>query len=255
MVDMSDALFGYMCVFLRTTGIFVTAPVLAARFIPPAVKVGLSLLVSFLLMPVVQAAPMGESYAETAVALLGEIGYGLFIGFMAAALLAAVDVAGQIVDVQMGFGLSNVLDPEQGHSSPLMGIFKYLLITLIFMMLDGHHLMIRALSKSFEIMPAGKVSLAAFWAQLSVTTAAQMLLIGVVLAIPIWAAMLITDVALGVVARAVPQMNVFVIGLPVKSLVGFMILSASIGFYGVFTEEIATTLRNLLESLLGVGIS
>jgi flagellar biosynthetic protein FliR len=174
---------------------------------------------------------------------------------MAAALLAAVDVAGQVVDVQMGFGLSNVLDPEQGLSSPLMGIFKYLLITLIFMMLDGHHLIIRALSKSFDIMPAGRVTLTAFWAQLSVTTVAQMLLIGIVLSIPIWAAMLITDVSLGVVARAVPQMNVFVIGLPVKTLVGFLILSASIGFYGVFTEEIATTLRNLLESLLGVGIS
>ncbi|MGI6662971.1 MAG: flagellar biosynthetic protein FliR [Bacillota bacterium] len=255
MVDMSDALFGYMCVLLRTTGIFVTAPVLAARFIPPAVKVGLSLTVSFLLMPVVETPPMSESYAQVAVMLLGEIFYGLFIGFMAAALLAAVDVAGQVVDVQMGFGLSNVLDPEQGLSSPLMGIFKYLLITLIFMMLDGHHLIIRALSKSFDIMPAGRVTLTAFWAQLSVTTVAQMLLIGIVLSIPIWAAMLITDVSLGVVARAVPQMNVFVIGLPVKTLVGFLILSASIGFYGVFTEEIATTLRNLLESLLGVGIS
>ena len=80
-----------------------------------------------------------------------------------------------------------------------------------------------------------------------------MLLIGVVLSLPVWASMLITDVGLGVIARAVPQMNVFVIGLPVKSLVGFMILSASVGFYGVFTEEITVTLRNLLENLLGAS--
>lgn len=254
-MEITDALFGYMCIFLRTTGMFVTAPVLAARFIPPAVKVGLSLIVSFLLFPIVSTPPMGESYAQVAVTLLGEISFGLFIGFMAAALLAAVDIAGQIVDVEMGFGLSNVLDPEQGMSSPLMGIFKYLLITLVFMMLDGHHLIIKALAKSFEIMPAGHVTLQALWAELSLKTVSQMLLVGILLSVPVWASMLITDVALGVVARAVPQMNVFVIGLPVKTIVGFLILSASIGFYGVFTEEITVTLRNLLESLLGVGIS
>lgn len=104
-------------------------------------------------------------------------------------------------------------------------------------------------------MPAGHVTLQALWAELSLKTVSQMLLVGILLSVPVWASMLITDVALGVVARAVPQMNVFVIGLPVKTIVGFLILSASIGFYGVFTEEITVTLRNLLESLLGVGIS
>jgi flagellar biosynthetic protein FliR len=253
MGELSEALYPFMCVFLRTTGVFVTAPVLAARFIPPAVKVGLSLIVSFLLFPSVEAAPMPESYALMAGALLGEVAYGLLTGFIAAVLMAAVEVAGHIVDVQMGFGLSNVLDPEQGSSSPLMGIFKYLLVTLVFMMLDGHHLFIRGLARSFGSMPAGRAKITSLWAAASVETVGEMLLIGILLSLPIWASMLITDVSLGVVARAVPQMNVFVIGLPVKSLVGFMILAASLGFYGVFTEEITASLRNLLESLLGAG--
>ncbi|HHX29579.1 MAG: flagellar biosynthetic protein FliR [Bacillota bacterium] len=253
MGDLSEAMFPFMCVFLRTTGVFVTAPVLAARFVPAAVKVGLSLIMSFFLLPSVEAAAMPGSYALMAGAFLGEIAYGLLTGFIAAALMAAVEVAGQVVDVQMGFGLSNVLDPEQGSSSPLMGIFKYLLMTLIFMALDGHHLFIRGLAQSFEVIPAGRATIASFWAALSVETVGRMLLIGVVLSLPVWASMLITDVGLGVIARAVPQMNVFVIGLPVKSLVGFMILSASVGFYGVFTEEITVTLRNLLENLLGAS--
>lgn len=251
MGEFVPALFPFMCVFLRTTGIFVTAPVLAAKYIPASVKVGLSLATSFFLAGLALSTPVPETFAGMAAAFAGEIAFGLFVGFIAAMIMASVEIAGHLADIELGFGLSNVIDPEHGASSPLMGIFKYLLITLIFMMLDGHHLFIRALAESFRIIPAGSATVSALWAAVSVETAAKMLRVGLELSCPVWAAMLVTDIALGVVARNVPQMNIFVVGMPVKAIAGLMVLSASLGFYGVFTQEITITLRNILESLLG----
>jgi flagellar biosynthetic protein FliR len=90
------------------------------------------------------------------------------------------------------------------------------------------------------------------WADVALGAASRMMLVAAVLSCPMWASMLITDVALGVLARSVPQLNVFVVGMPVKALVGLTVLSASVGFYGVFTKEISLSVRNILESLLGV---
>lgn len=246
------ALFPFACVFLRTVGLFVTAPVLGARYVPAQVRVGLSLATAYFLWGSVRTAGSPATLAGWASAALGEVAFGLFIGTCSSILLSAVEVAGHIVDVEMGFGLANVIDPEFGSSSPLMGTLKYLLVTVLFMMLDGHHLFIQALSESFAILPAGKAGIPAAWAEIAVSSASRMLLVAVVLSCPIWAAMLITDIALGVVARSVPQLNIFVVGMPVKVLVGFTVLSASLGFYGAFTKEITVTLRSILEGLIGV---
>ncbi len=246
------ALFPFVCVLLRTTGLFVTAPVLGARFIPAQVKVGLSLATAYFLSGSVAVREVPVTLTGWLGAALGEVLFGLFVGYCAAILLAAIEVAGHIVDMEMGFGMANVIDPAFGSSMPLMATFKYLLITVIFMALDGHHLFIRGLADSFRILPAGTAGIPAAWAQLAIKSAADMVLVAVVLSCPIWASMLITDIALGVLARSVPQLNIFVVGMPVKALVGLTVMSASLGFYGAFTKEISLSVRSILENLLGV---
>lgn len=246
------ALFPFACVFLRTTGLFITAPVFGARYIPVQVKVALCLAVSYFLWGSVRSVAAPATLPGWVAAAAGEAAFGLFIGAIASILLAAVEVAGHVVDAEIGFGLSNVIDPESGASTPLMGTFKYLLITVLFMMLNGHHLFIQGLAQSFAVLPAGSAGIPAAWGDVAVKSAGQMLLIAMVLSCPIWASMLITDVALGVVTRSVPQLNVFVVGMPLKVLVGLLVLSTSIGFYGAFTQEISVSVRSILESLLGV---
>lgn len=245
-------MFPFLCVFLRTAGLFVTAPVLGARFIPVQVKVGLALSTSYFLWDSVNTAGVPETLLGLASSAAGEIAFGLVMGTLSSMLMAAVEVAGHIVDIEMGFGLANVVDPEFGSSAPLMGTFKYLLVTMIFMMLNGHHLFIQGLVESFRLLPAGMAGVPLSWAQVAISSASRMILIATVLSCPMWASMLLTDVALGVMARAVPQLNIFVVGMPVKVLVGLTVLSASLGFYGVFTEEMSLSVRNLLDSLLGV---
>ena len=247
-----SALFPFACVFLRTVGLFVTAPILGAKFVPVQVKVGLSLVMAFLLTGSVTFAEVPITLLEWLGAALGEVLFGLFMGMCAAIILAAVELAGHVVDVEIGFSMANVIDPVFGGTSALMGTFKYLLISVLFLAIDGHHLFLWGLSESFRLLPAGTAGIPSAWVEIAIQGAGRMMLIAVVLSCPVWASLLITDVALGVLARSVPQLNIFVVGMPVKALVGLAVLSGSVGFYGAFTKEISLSVRSILESLIGV---
>lgn len=246
------ALFPFVCVLMRMTGLFVTAPIFGAKFVPAQVKAALALASSFFVAGAVSAAEAPATLAGWLASAAGEVLFGLAMGTICSILLAAVEVAGHIVDVEIGFSMANVIDPAYGTSSALMGTFKYLLISVLFMTLDGHHLFIWGIAESFKVLPAGTAHLPSAWAEVAVGAAGQMMVIAVVLSCPIWVSILITDMALGVMSRSVPQLNVFVVGMPVKLLVGFAVLSASMGFYGAFTEELTSAVKSLIDSLLGV---
>ncbi len=243
--------FPFLCVMLRTTGLFITAPVLGAKYIPVPVKAGLSLITGYLLWSRVPLQGVPADLPGLFGPALGELAFGLILGWFAALIMAAVEVAGHVVDMSIGFGMANVLDPSSGQSIPVMGTLKHLLITVIFLVMDGHHLFLSGLWDSFKIVPAGAAFIPSGWAEIGIVAAAKMISIAAMLSCPVWASILIVDAALGMVARSVPQMNVFMVGMPVKSLVGLGLVSASVGFYGVFTKEIGRTLEGLFRALLG----
>lgn len=247
-----EAVFPLLWITLRTVGFVVTAPVLGTRYIPGLVKAAISLLLGYILWPIVPVAPSPDTPAGFIMVAASEVVLGLLLGFCGTIMMAAIETAGHIVDMKIGFGMANVIDPHYGQPSPILGIFKYLLIMLIFLGIDGHHILIKALFESFEIVPAGAAFVPTEWSLIGLGAASKMFKIALVLSCPVWASTLIIDFALGVIARTVPQMNVFVVGIPMKTLVGLGILSASVAFYGVFTREITLTIQNLLESLLGV---
>lgn len=243
--------FPYMCAVLRTTGLFITAPVFGAKYIPGPVKAGICLITGYLLWSGIHVATLPESVPSLIGPALAELVFGLFLGAISGILMSAVEMAGQVADMMMGFGLSNVIDPSLGQSVPIMGTFKHLLVTMVFLTMDGHHLFVKGLWESFALMPAGGAFIPSEWGAIGLAAFGKMLYIAAVLSCPIWASALIVDISLGVVARTVPQMNVFVVGMPIKAMVGLGIMSASIAFYGAFTKEITETLGSVLQSLLG----
>ena len=251
MEEWFSIIFPFLCVVLRTAGLFITAPVLGARYVPVPVKAGISLIAGYVLWPSVPVAPLPASIPALVGPALGEIAFGLLLGFIAGIIISAVEMAGQVADMMMGFGLSNVMDPSLGQSVPIMGTFKHLMITLMFLIMNGHHLFIKGLWDSFSLVPAGGAFIPIEWAAIGLLSFGKMLWIAVVLSCPIWASALIVDMSLGMIARTVPQMNVFVVGMPIKALVGLGIMSASIAFYGIFTKEITETIGSVLGSLLG----
>ncbi len=244
--------FPFLCVVLRTAGLFITAPVLGAKYIPAPLKAGLCLISGFFMWPEVRIGSMPETLASLWFPAIGEVAFGLVMGTIASLFMSAVELAGQIADMGMGFGLANVIDPVFGGSVPIMGMFKYLVVTALFLAFDGHHLFIRALFQSFEIVPAGAAFIPAEWAAMGLQTVSQMFWAAIMLSCPIWASMLAVDVALGMAAKSVPQMNVFVVGMPVKALVALGVMSAAVSFYGIFTSNFVASLKSLMDGLLGV---
>lgn len=247
-----EAIIPLLLITVRVAGFIVAAPITGTRYIPGLIKGTVSLLLGYILWPLVPIGDIPHTLGGFVVSAVSEAAFGLLLGFCGTIMIAAIETAGYIVDMKIGFGMANVVDPHYGQASPILGIFKYLLIMLIFLGIDGHHMLIKALFRSFELIPAGVAAVPAEWAQIGLRAVAEMLKIALILSCPVWAATMIVDFSLGVIARTVPQLNVFVVGIPMKTLVGLAILLGSVTFYGVFAEQITISIRGLMESLLGV---
>ena len=240
----------FLLVLTRVSGVFFLAPVLGSRNIPAQVKIGLSLMTTIALSPFVKGPAVSPSIGLIDLALLvaKEFSVGAIIGFTANMVFMGFLLAGQIIDFQMGFGMVNVIDPLSNISISIMGQFKNLLAVLIFLAINGHHFLLTALSKSFDVVP-----LTAFTFTPSVTNSfieavVNMFIIGLKIGAPAIGVLFITELALGIVARTVPQMNVFVVGMPLKIAVGFVTVIAMLSFFAAYVLRI---FNQMPDQLLG----
>lgn len=219
---------GFLLVLSRMTGIFFLTPVIGSRNIPIQVRIGISLFLAFATYPfVVVPASLGlESPLLFAGNIIKELFVGLLIGYIGLLFFSAVLIAGQVIDMQMGFGLVNVIDPLSQTQVPVMGQFKYLIAMLIFLMVNGHHWFLLAVTRSFEIIPVGGLILTSKLSGAVISAFGEVLLMSIKIAFPILGTLLIVDVCLGILARTMPQMNVFIVGFPLKIAVGLAIFVA-----------------------------
>ncbi|MGI6129536.1 MAG: flagellar biosynthetic protein FliR [bacterium] len=239
---------------IRCGGFLATAPFFSSRSIQPSVRVFLSLLLAFLLLPLFPADNLilSASLWAFSLAMLREVVLGLVLGYASSIVFAAFQVAGQVLDMQMGFGMVNVLDPQSGTQVPLIGNFLYLIAMMVFLAYDGHHFLLHALHSSWRQIPPGAVwgepGPGLFWVVVRAVTV--MFLAGVEIATPVLGALFLADLALGVLARTMPQLNIFVVGLPLKSLLGLFTVSVSLPVYGVFLRIVLTEVQRTLEYVL-----
>jgi flagellar biosynthetic protein FliR len=166
----------------------------------------------------------------------GEFLLGLIFGFVSQLILYAVQMAGHLLDMQIGFGIVNVFDPQFGQQIPLIGNFKYIMALLLFLVTNGHHMLITALFASFKLIPVTGVVFHASLAEFIVDLVSGIFTIAFKISLPVLVAILLTDVALGILARTMPQMNIFIVGVPGKILVGIFTLSLAFPFYIAFLE-------------------
>ncbi|MFZ7104610.1 MAG: flagellar biosynthetic protein FliR [Peptococcaceae bacterium] len=235
-MDIMTAIFQYFPIFcivlMRMSGFIITAPIFNSRNIPPHLKIFLSLALSafvFLLIYPDHAVPAFDiSFIILAVS---EFLIGVVIGFSAQFLFAAIQLAGQSIDMQMGFGMVNVMDPQSGMQVPLMGTFKYLLAVLVFFLINGHHFLIEALIQSYSIVPLEGISITPSLISLLTDLTADIFLVAFKLAAPLIGALFISDFVMGIMARTVPQMNVFLVGMPAKIVAGFFLILVIIPLY------------------------
>lgn len=247
----------FLLLFCRVTAFFMIAPIFSGYGVPAQFKIGLAALFSLLVagvLPAEEPIPLDWVFPFR---VMQEVVIGISLGFIATLFFTALQVAGMAIDVQMGFIIANVFDPQTGAQTPLTGSFKYLLGILIFLSLNGHHMLLDGIVASAQAAPVGQTPVFSWdsgsLAQLMTFSFNKMFVIAFKIAAPIVTCLFLVDVGLGIIARTVPQMNVFVIGLPIKVLSSFvMLLLVLPGFIWLFDQlfqQIVTTMRELINTV------
>jgi len=224
----------YFWPFVRILALFSSAPLLYHRSVPHRLKIGLSVMITLIVAP---SLPYVAPGGDPAWLLVQQLLIGLAIGLGLQMMFAAFDVAGDLLGLQMGISFATFIDPQNADQSPLIGSFIGLLATLVFLAMNGHLMMIAGIVETFHTLPIGAGSpAAADWKMLALL-GGEMFRIGLHIALPVLATMLILNLALGVLARAAPQLNIFAVGFPATMLIGLAALALIMPLMGPFLDS------------------
>jgi flagellar biosynthetic protein FliR len=221
----------FLFIFSRTGAIIMLAPVFGTPMVPLRVKTGLTLLLSFVLFPIIPPVALPQNFIDLVIGLGAEIFIGATIGLVTRFVFASFEFAGQVVGFQMGLGMANVYDPINSVQITVLGKLMSILSMLVFLSINGHIMVIVALKKSFEVIPPYGFQFSGTLMSQILYMSREVFIVGAKVAAPVMGTLLLVNIGLGVGARAVPQLNMFVIGFAIAILVGFMIIGASISHY------------------------
>lgn len=205
----------YFWPFVRILALFSSAPLLYHKAIPQRLKIALAAVVTFVIAPSLPAAT-----GEPGWLLVQQLLVGLAIGLGLQLVFAAFELAGSLLGLQMGLSFASFIDPQNSHETPLIASFLNLMATLVFLAINGHLMMIAGIAESFRVVPVGGAGVSAASLHALVGLGSEMFRVGLHLALPVLATMLILNLALGVLARAAPQLNIFAVGFPATIIIG-----------------------------------
>jgi flagellar biosynthetic protein FliR len=235
--------------FIRILAMLATAPVFDNRTVQRRTRVGLAALIAIVMMPLLPAPPVLSS-AQAIPVLIQQILIGVAMGFSMRLVFAAFEMAGDLLGLQMGLAFAQFIDPARGTQTPLIGSFLGVLASLVFLVIDGHLLVIAAVVQSFELIPIS-ANLSVVNTQNIAMAGSIMFMLALQIALPVMAAVLISNIVLGILARAAPQLNVMSIGFSITIGVGLWILWVSLPY---FIAGIDSAIGRLLSiSVLNTG--
>jgi flagellar biosynthetic protein FliR len=243
-------------VFVRVGAMLFSAPLINGRAVPAMLKIGLAILLTILLVPVNQGhfADVPFQWLPLSLLVIKEIGVGVAVGFGANLVFNAMQVAGQFMGLQIGFTLANVIDPLFSQSVSLIDQLYTILTGLVFLAIDGHHMLILAIQQTLDIVPVGAFQVTGPFSDQLVAMTGGVLVAAMRLALPITAALLLADIALGLMARTVPQMNIFVVGLPVKIFIGFIVILVTLPAVGGLASNLLRSSFIDIQNLLRLSV-
>jgi len=235
----------------RVLALVATAPVLSHKSIPTRVKVGVALAIALAIAPVVSSPPLtGLLDGRGLVPLLHNILVGLSIGFAVRLVFVGIELAGQLIGLQIGLGFAAYFNPDAGESENVVSNFMSMLALLMFLAIDGHLMMVYALADSFRLFPAGGAGLLPVDPMALVHAASDIFAIAMTISLPILGVMLMINVVLGLMARVAPQLNLFAVGFPLTVLAG---LAALTMFLPILESPLRAVLQRSLSALPGAG--
>ena len=229
----------------------VSAPFFSGGSTPLPVRIVFSGAAAFVLAPSLPLGilPATLSLGSLVSILLMEIIFGLVLGFVANCIFAGLQLAGQIVSFQMGFSVVNLIDPQTEVNMPVFSIFFNYVGILLFLMVNGHHWFLMAIHESFAVLPVGGFVLSGVLVEKIIDMTAAIFVIGVKIAGPLILIITIVDIVIGIIGRTSPQINLLVVGMPLKILVGFACLNFSFYFMPHYFENLFLSLSRTLHAL------
>ncbi|MEI7942297.1 MAG: flagellar biosynthetic protein FliR [Candidatus Riflemargulisbacteria bacterium] len=245
----------FLLIFVRVSGIFVTAPIFATRIIPVHIKVLISLYISYVVFQFHGQSSL--AYKDIHILIFGililtEAIIGTLIGFIASLAFNMIQFGGKLIDIIMGMHIASIMDPLTREQQSLVGQLQYIIVILLFLTFNGHHLIILGLLQSFDILPIGTLTFTTAFSETFMNILTQTFIIGMQFAAPVMAILFLIDFCLGVIAKSVPQMNVFLTGMPLKALAGFMMLFLLFIFYGNYFLSIPELMYGHIITILRV---
>ncbi len=242
----------FILIFIRASAFLVAGPLFFFPNVPRSLKAFTALVLAVVLYPLVPGVEpdFPGGLVGFALAAAEEAGVGLVLGFVASLVFQSLAVAGQIMDIQMGFFMASFFDPAMGHQSTLSSRFLYLLGMVLFFILDGHHVLIAALARSYELVPLAGASLDGVTTLAVVRIFARMVALGVQIAAPVVAVVLIIDLCLGLLGRTAPEMNIFMLGFPLKIALGILTLSIMVPLFGVVFRALVRMMEQNLYTVI-----
>ncbi len=242
----------YLLVFIRLSGMAITLPILSYAAVLPRIRILFALLLAAIVLPMLPQTAMVSIQAvpQLIYYIARELMIGLIIGFGAKLIFEGFTIAGEFAARQIGLAMANVFDPASEQQVPIISQFWTMLLMVYFLSFNGHHFLIRIMVQNFTTVPPGEGVFSSPLAQNIVLGGSRMFIIAVRLAIPVIALLMIVDAGLALVARVMPQMNVYFVALPLKLCVGMFALISSLNIFEMLFQSIYSQLVNYLGSIL-----
>lgn len=242
----------YLLILMRILAFVSVSPIISMKGIPSILKLGLSATFALFTYAGVPETLVLDSFLELGFIGVKEVLFGLAMGYVTNLIFSAMEMAGQLVDFQAGFSMSQTYDPIMGVNAGNYGSFYYWMGVCAFFILDLHHKVLETMIRSFQYAPIGEGAYIGVTAEAILTMFGRVFELAVNLAVPMIIVALVVDVVLGVVSRTIPQINVLMMGMPMKQLVSFLVMLVSISWLLSEMGEIVLLIPEYLNGLINL---
>ena len=243
----------FLLIFIRVGIILFLLPFFNSRRIQVMSKVGMTFIIAILLFPVIDVRPSSMPAGTMGIAQLiaGELIIGMILGLMVQVFFEGVKIMGELVGFQTGLSIANIIDPQSGMQLSIFSNMAYLLAMILFLLLNGHHVLLNALKGSFDIIHVGSLSLNPLFMQKMISHVGQMFVIGIKIGAPAIAALLFTKIVFGLITKFIPQMNIMIVAFPAQIAIGLLFFGISLRLLLVFVEKHVDGLEAVMLTTMG----
>ena len=247
----------FILLVFRVGGLVVTSPIFGRVNIPVMAKICFTAAIGYLFFTIFPQTDAIEYSSLFGFLLLcaGELLLGMALSFVTNVFFALTAyTAGQIIDMQIGFGIVSVFDAQNNMQAPVTGNIINLMLLILFFAADGHHLLIEMVYLTIQRMPIGTLVFSPYIGYMALEVFIRAFMLGIMMALPILASGLTLEIAFGMLMRAVPQIHMFVIGIPLKMLVGLIIFAVTLPVYAGFSIRIFEEMFKGVERMFAVFV-